>query len=243
MSNKHREEGRSFAAFLQGLSEEDRRNGNKAVALRVKAEYARFKEMYGAGMCYLCNSPLIHFDEKSPCIHWLLNPEGFRKNNIKEIAERYGLLQIQSLLRWYANEDKFAININNLAEEGNGNKLIELTIKYKTLEWSFSCSESDYLGHQGTKHSRHAHYHFQMRVDGRPFINFSDYYLPLSKMDVINIEAKRSQPGLIITRNSFGEGMDEMLGEPFGSDLKIKVNGDHLGSALKTNVNGIARLS
>jgi hypothetical protein len=35
-----------------------------------------------------------------------------------------------------------------MTEEGTGTKLFELTIRYKNLEWSISCSESDYLGHE-----------------------------------------------------------------------------------------------
>lgn len=229
MSNTYRQEGRSFAAFLQGLSQEDRRKGNEAEARRVQAEHARFKKAYDADMCYLCNQKLTYYDQNTPCIHWLLKPSGFQKKDIEQIAEKYGYLQIQSLLRWYANEDNFAININNLSEEGTGNKLIELTIKYKNLEWSFSCSESDFFGHQETEHSQHAHYHFQMRVDDRQFINFSDYHLPLSKMDIINIEANRSASDLISIRNSFGEGMDEMLDKDVVDQVlnSAVVNGDY----------------
>ena len=62
-----------------------------------------------------------------------------------EVARRFGFNHMQAFLRWVATEEAFAKNINDLADEGTG-KFIELTIKYKTLEWSFSCSESDYHG-------------------------------------------------------------------------------------------------
>ena len=213
MSDELRSKGKDFAEFLQGLTEEQIKEGNEAEYIRAQEEHRRFKEMYDSGMCYLCNKPLSSFSRKSPCIHWLLKPKGFKKKDIKAVADRYGVFQIQSLLRWYANEDAFAKNINNLIEEGTGTKLIELTIKYKHLEWSFSCAESDYIGHQNSQHSKHPHYHFQMRIDKRPFINFNDFHLPLSEMDVINIEAFRQKPGLIKQRYSFGEGMSEMFDE------------------------------
>jgi hypothetical protein len=99
-----------------------------------------------------------------------------------------------------------------MTEEGTGTKLFELTIRYKNLEWSISCSESDYLGHEASAYAKHPHYHLQMRVNGRPFIDYGDYHLPLSKMDIINIEAVRALP-LYRQGFSYGEGMNEVLTE------------------------------
>lgn len=184
---------------------------NEAEHLRAQNEHNRFKKAYDKGNCYLCKKSLKLFSKKTPCIHWLLKPKGFKKKDILSIANRYGMLQTQSLLRWYASEEAFAKNINNLASEGTGSKIIELTIRYKNLEWSFSCSESDYLGHKNSKHAKHPH--FQMRIDKRPFIGFNDFHLPLNKSDIINLEAIRSKPDLISERNSFGVGMDELFTE------------------------------
>jgi len=208
-----RNKGKSFAEFLAGLSEEERQKGNEAEFLRAQEEHDRFKEAYDSGNCYLCHKPLKSFSKKTPCIHWLLKPKGFKKKDMLSIANNYGVFQIQSLLRWYATEEAFAKNINNLSDEGTGSKIIELTIRYKNLEWSFSCAESDYLGHQNSSHAKHPHYHFQMRIDKRPFIGFNDFHFPLSESDVINMEAMRSKPDLISERNSFGEGMEEIFTE------------------------------
>lgn len=213
MSDIVRNKGRDFANYLESLSEEERHEGNKAEFLRVKKEHKEFKQAYDAGNCYLCHKSLRTFSRKDPCIHWLLKPKGFKKKDIISIANNFGLFQIQSLLRWYANEEAFARNINNFSEEGTGTKIIELTIRYKNLEWSFSCAKSDYMGHQKSRTSKHPHYHFQMRIDKRPFINFNDFHLPLSEMDVINIEAMRVKPNLVKEGHSFGEGMGEVLSE------------------------------
>lgn len=213
MSESLRNEGKDFAEFLAGMSEEDRQKGNEAEFLRAQEEHNRFKDAYDNGNCYLCHKPLKSFSKKTPCIHWLLKPNGFKKKDILSIANNYGVYQIQSLLRWYANEEAYAKNINNLADEGTGTKIIELTIRYKNLEWSFSCADSDYLGHENSKHAKHPHYHFQMRIDKRPFIGFNDFHLPLSRFDVINMEAIKSKPDLISERNSFGEGMEEIFTE------------------------------
>jgi hypothetical protein len=36
---------------------------------------------------------------------------------------------------------------------------------------------------RGGDHSKRPHYHFQMYVDGLPFVRFNDYHLPLSDAD------------------------------------------------------------
>ena len=135
-------EGKDFAKFLEGFSEEQIAEGNKKSHEQTQEEYQRFKDAFSDGACYLCGKPNLTFSKNNPCIHWLLKPKGFKNKSVELIAEKYGFFQIQSLLRWYANEESFARNINDLKDEGTG-KLFEVTIKYEHLEWSFSCSESD----------------------------------------------------------------------------------------------------
>lgn len=180
MSNLLRAKGKDYADFLESLSDEKRQECNEINFKNAEAEHKRFLE---------------HFiSKKVPCPHWLLKPKGFKKNDLPAITEYYGFFQIQSFLRWVANQDGFARNINDLIDEGTGSKLFEVTIKYKNLEWAFSCAESDFQGHLTSQHSKHSHYHFQMRIDRRPFINYSDFHLPFSERDIINIEAIRANP-------------------------------------------------
>ena len=211
MSEVIRAKGKDYAKFLNSLSEEQLVHGNEIDSQRAEAEHKRFLDNFSRGICYLCKRPLASFSKKSPCPHWLLKPKGFNKKDLLAIAQKYGFFQIQSFLRWVANQDGFARNINDLSEEGTGGKLFEVTIKYRNLEWAFSCSESDYLGHATSQHSKHAHYHFQMRVDRRPFINYNDFHLPFSEMDIINIEAIHALPDKVRQRFSFGEGMSDIL--------------------------------
>lgn len=213
MSEEIRSKGRGFAKFLDSLSEEQRAHGNEVDFRRAEAEHQRFQEAFSQGYCYLCKKPLALFSKKSPCAHWLLKPKGFKKNDLPALAQHYGFFQIQSYLRWVANQDGFARHINDLPEEGAGSKLFEVTIKHKNLEWAFSCAESDYLGHATSQHAKHPHYHFQMRVDRRPFINYSDFHLPFSEMDIINIEAMHALPSKVKQRFSFGEGMKDVLND------------------------------
>lgn len=221
MTEAARAKGQDFAHFLATLSVEKIAYGNKVNYRAAAAEYQSFLSHFTKESCYLCERPLASFSKKTPCPHWLLKPKGFKKKDLPAVAERYGFYQIQSFLRWVANQDGFAKNINDLLEEGTGSKLFEVTIKYKNLEWAFSCAESDYQGHATSQHAKHQHYHFQMRIDRRPFINYSDFHVPFSEMDIINIEAMRVNPNMK-QRFSFGEGMNDVL-----SDDTV----DHLVSA------------
>lgn len=211
MSDALREEGRHFAEFLAGLSPEERDRTSAQQAERTSAEHADFVEHFQRGECYVCGQPLRAFHKQTPCVHWLLRPKGFKKKDIEAVAQKYGYFQIQSFLRWVANQEGFARHINDLVEEGTGTKMFEVTIRYKNLEWSFSCAESDYLGHAASRNAKHAHYHFQMRDGGRPFIDYNDFHLPFSKMDVINIAAMRARPDMIKFGFRHGEGMKEVL--------------------------------
>jgi hypothetical protein len=104
-------------------------------------------------------------------------------------------------------------NINDLADEGTG-KLVEATIKYKNITWSFSCGVNDLSGHEtGQPHSQQPHYHFQMRVDDQPFIRYNDFHAPLSEADVGFLELKRTNPDKVQKRLAGGEGMNELLDE------------------------------
>ena len=212
MSEIFREKGKEYARFLETLTPEQLAHGNEVNYMNAQAEFSRFSSSFEVGICYMCEKPITSFSKKSPCPHWLLKPKGFKKNDLIAVAQKYGFYQIQSFLRWVANQEAFARNINDLSEGGAG-KLFEVTIKWRNLEWAFSCSESDYQGHATSQHSKHQHYHFQMRLDKRPFINYSDFHLPFSEMDIINIEAMRAHPEKVKQRFSFGEGMNDLIND------------------------------
>jgi hypothetical protein len=205
--------GKQFAEFLATLPDDLRRHGNDVNHEAAVVEYQQFLQHFANGACYLCKAPFASFSTKHPCPHWLLKPKGFKKKHFMDLARRYGYFQMQSFLRWMANQEAFAKNINDLPDEGTGNKLFEVTIRYKHLEWAFSCAPSDYEGHATSQHAKYPHYHFQMRVDRRPFIGYSDFHVPFSQMDVINIEAMHALPNKVKQRYSFGEGMREVLAD------------------------------
>jgi hypothetical protein len=211
VSEKLRQKGREFARFLQSLPEGERSRGSQIGLEQAKAEHEEFSRKFKEGICYLCHAPLSAFDKTLPCMHWLLKPKGFGKGDFPAITKKYGCFQLQSYLRWIANQGDYARNINDLLDEGTKGKLIELTIKYRHLEWAFSCSESDYIGHAMSQHAKHAHYHLQMRVYGQPFVKYNDFHVPFRGRDIINIEAMRAAPDLVKRRFFFGEGMNDVL--------------------------------
>ena len=144
-------------------------------------------------------------------VPWLLKPNGFTKWHFAEITKKFGCFQIQCFLRWIASEEAFGRNINDLADEGTG-KLIEMTIRYKDFEWSISCGETDYLGHQTTSlDSQKPHYHFQMRYKKGAFIRFNDFHNLFTVQDIHTIEAMKAEPGFITQHFAGAPGMNDIL--------------------------------
>jgi hypothetical protein len=213
MMKSTRERAQSFAQFMASLPPEEIARVNELNRKDAAEQHKKFSESFKAGQCSFCGNALTAFDAAKPCRHWLLKPEGVRKEHIEQIAAQFSWGILENYLRWVANEEAFAKNINDLADEGTG-KLLELTIKYKNLEWSFSCGESDLTGHDGGgEHSKQPHWHFQMYVDGNPFVRYNDFHLPLSEADAGFLEFMLANPGKVRRRLAGGAGMNEVLNE------------------------------
>lgn len=219
--------------FLRGLSPSEIEEWNQRQLKQAQQEHAEFSAAFKEGRCYLCGTELQDFVRIMPCLHWLLRPNGFSKSDFPAVVAAYGYRSISSYLRWVANEDRKAQNINDFADEGTG-KLIEETIRYKQLEWSISCGNSDFEGHQtNSPASRVPHYHFQMRVNKKPFIRFNDFHVPFNAQDLVEIGAMRSAPDLIKRMNVGGEGMDDVLnGVPLEKLIEHGVSSDDEANAM-----------
>lgn len=199
-----------MAEQLSALSEQERNAFSAASVDSSLREHGAFSEAFAADTCYLCGKPLATFSSDHPCLHWLLKPKGFKKKHLPAVIARYSMLQTETYLRWVANSDSLARNINDFAEEGTG-KLREVTIRYKHLEWSFSCALSDLRGHGSSTHSNFPHFHFQMRIDKRPFIDYGDFHLRLHERDANSLEIALRIPETLKIKFPGGEGMDEIL--------------------------------
>ena len=179
--------------FLKSLTPEQIAEGNRKEHEESVRQIAEFKKAYTTGRCYLCGE---QFDQmranRRPCTHWLLRRCKFRKNDFFKIVEHYDYHNIAAFLRWCANEEAHLRNINDLESEKSKRKVISYTIRWKNIEWTFDCTENDMNGH-GNGPSSRPHYHFQMRIDGRQFINFNEFHVPLSDRDLFNLNLMSEQ--------------------------------------------------
>lgn len=210
---KKSEDVDNFIKWFDSFSPEFIAKKNREEHERTVKQYEDFSEKYDRGICYLCNTSFKTFSSKKVCLHYLLKPKGFKKKHFRAIYKEYSFHQIQSYLRWLANKEKPLGNINNLTEEMSEKKLYEITIKYRYFEWSFSCSQNDFIGHGNSIESQKPHYHFQMRIDGLPFIDYSDFHIPFTDYDKFIINMKMKHPDKIKHTFPFGEGMEEALSE------------------------------
>lgn len=166
-------------------------------------EHRRFKEHYEREECYLCGKPFKTLSKSAPCIHWLLRRCKFKANDFSKVYQAFDYHQISSYLRWVANQERFQGNINDLVDEKGERKIVQTTIKWKNIEWTFDCSKTDYEGHGGSN-SSFPHYHFQMRIDGKQFINFNSHHIPFSEKDLFNLDLVHQSPDFV--KHSFGPG-------------------------------------
>jgi len=195
VSKSNRVEADAFQNFLDDLPVGELDRINALEHEKTIDEYERFITSYLLGECYLCKKPFKSISKKTPCLHWLLRRCKFKSKDFSKVYSKFDYHQIMSYLRWVANQERFQGNINDLNEERSNGKIIETTIKWNNIEWTFNCSASDYSGHGGN--SNFPRYHFQMRVDGRPFISFNQHHVPFSENDLFNIDLLHQKPEII----------------------------------------------
>ena len=212
--------------FLLSLSPEQIEEGNRLARAEQKRQVATFHAAYTDGKCHLCGLPFDQMRSSHPCTHWLLRRCNFKKNDLLKITEKYDYHNIATFLRWCANEEVFLRNINNLSDEKPDRKVISYTIKWKNIEWTFDCTENDLHG-DDNGHS-FPHYHFQMRIDGREFINFNEFHIPFSDRDLFHLSI-RDIPTVHHSFGAAGSGMQEAVSVDPASLLERAVptlNGD-----------------
>lgn len=195
--------------FFESLSPEQIAEANKLDHEEHLRQVTEFRSAYVEGRCYLCGNA---FDEKrneDPCLHWLLGRAGVKKKQFPKVFDKYDYHNIAAFLRWCANAEKPLKNINDLLEEKSDRKVISYTIKWKNIEWTFDCSENDLAGHAGS-HIDYPHFHFQMRIDGRQFINFNEFHFAFSDRDLFNLSL-RAKPWFNHSFGAAGSGMQDAV--------------------------------
>jgi len=196
-------------AFFRSLTPEQVKEGNRRGHEEYERQVAAFRAAYALGKCYLCGDAFDQKRSSAPCTHWLLRRFRFKKYDFPTVFREYDYHNIAAYLRWCANEEAPLRNINDLTQEKPARKIISFTIRWKNIEWTFECSENDLRGHGGP-HSSFPHYHFQMRIDGRQFINFNDFHVPLSEHDIFNLSL-RGEPWIHHSFGAAGSGMQAAL--------------------------------
>ncbi|EOI6454633.1 hypothetical protein ACMU59_001308 [Yersinia enterocolitica] len=170
-------------AFYASLSPEQIQELNEKMFNENERQAEKFKEYYQRGECYLCKKSFKTISRENPCLHWLLRQCKFKPKDLPLIYNKFSYTNIAAFLRWAANQERLVSNINDLSSERADRKVISNTIKWKNIEWTFDCANSDFSGHKNTSID-FPHYHFQMRIDGKQFINFNTFHLPFSDVDI-----------------------------------------------------------
>lgn len=179
-------------SFLESISPERVDEFNKKNLIKEAIEHAEFLSAFRKGCCYICGMKLSYFNESEKCLHWFLLPEGIKKKHFMGyLSEKIGFFQLDIYLRWVANTDERIKNINDLKNEKQDGKLVETTIRYNNLEWSFNYGKTDLEGHKGSRNGNFPHFHLQILQDDSPFIRFNDCHIPFSEIDLLNLEMSK----------------------------------------------------
>lgn len=238
--------------YLNSLPVEEIETRSKEDLEKAKKDFQELKDYLSKGKCNYCGQSISHFSEKKPCFHWLLKPKGFKKRHFPLLFKDKSFHQINAYLRWVANSELPIQNINDISGERLSNKIIEETIKYKNLEWSFCCSKNDMEGHKDKYKGREPHYHFQMKIDNLVIINYNGFHIPFNDYDnfcfaVEHDEFDRLKSGHIISAGmqsmfdnfSPEELLEKMHKSPENSPEKEQFSIDTLISAKKgTTISG-----
>jgi hypothetical protein len=210
-----------FAKWFRNLTEEEKRKGSLIETQRAEEDWREFADCFEKGICSICGKPIKSFSTKTPCLHWLLKPKGFKKKHFKELIDNFRYFRISAYVRWVAAIDGLIKNINDLKDEHPGDKVFDFTARYKHIKWSFSCSKSDLKGHQTSKNSNFPHYHMQMHVNNMPYIKYSDFHIPFDNEDLCNLELLQNHSDMVKHSYGRGDGMEAIFGNEDALDFII----------------------
>jgi hypothetical protein len=212
--------------FMDSIPKEEVERQTKLQDENNKAVYKEFTDGLKENKCFLCGGQMDSLDDKKPCFHWFTYPKGIKKKHFENYLTRpISYFQLESYFRWLANYERPIGNINDLREEMSPNSYLEMTIKYKNVEWAFSVGHTDKDGHINSKSGATPHYHIQMKVDNRIFIKFNDFHINFTDGDLFTIAMLEQAGDKVKMGHSFGHGM---------SILEDEENFDILEKAMTT---------
>jgi hypothetical protein len=86
MTNASGPSTQTFAQFMASLPRSEIDRVNELNRKEATAQHQAFREAFKGGTCSFCGNLLSSFDASKPCRHWLLKPEGVRKEHIEKLA-------------------------------------------------------------------------------------------------------------------------------------------------------------
>jgi len=202
------EKAKQYSNSLESMPEEQKIELQKQADKQYNNDHQIFLEAYKKEKCSICNKDFKTYSKSNPCLHWLLRKGKFKKKDYPLLTGKFDYHQINMYLRWVANAEYFQKNINDMKEEQSEKKLFQSTIKWKNIEWSFSCSITDFEGHDGIHN--YPHYHFQMTIDKRVFINYNGFHNKFSQKDLSYLYAIYND-GYTPSYGLHGSGMQDAM--------------------------------
>lgn len=193
-----------FIEWLKSLTKEEITYINQMEYEQAEKDHREFVDAFNEGKCSLCGKPLNSFDDKISCLHWLLRPKGFKKKHFPLLYEKFNYFRISSYVRWVASLAGPLRNINDLKDLHPGKKIVDFTAKHNHITWSFSCSNTDYVGHENSTYGKEPHYHVQMKLNGKIFISYGDFHISFHKEDLFNFELLINHGDLV--KHNYGRG-------------------------------------
>jgi hypothetical protein len=199
---------KDLRAFLDSIPQDEIDRQTLLQAEQNKRVHDEFIEGLKIGKCFLCDGQMDSFEVDKPCFHWFTNPQGIKKKYFESYLQKpIGFFQLDSYFRWLANTEKPIGNINDLKDETSATSYIEATYKYKDIEWAFSIGHTDKEGHLNSQVGSTPHYHIQMKVGGRVFLNFNNFHIPFSDSDLFTIEMLEQVGDKAKLGHSYGYGI------------------------------------
>jgi len=201
----------NLKCFFESFSQEEKDENTRLQTEENERVHNEFLDGLKIGKCFLCGGDLDTFDERKECFHWFTYPHGIKKKHFEEYLRKpIGFFQLDIYFRWLATVEKPLVNINDLKSESSSTSYLETTYKYKNLEWAFSVGKTDLDGHKGGKYGAKPHFHIQMRVDGRIFLNFNYFHIPFSDQDLFTITLLNQAPDKVKLGHTYGYGVGIM---------------------------------
>lgn len=192
----------TFKRFIESRTQREIEAQQRNDEEQYLRHYNAFFSAYKSESCYLCGLPFKTMSTDNPCVHWLLRRGKFKKKDFSRLFHIFGYTQMGALARWVANQERPFGNINDIEEGRDPRKIFQYTIRWRNVEWTFDCSRSDYEGHPG-RQTDFPHFHLQMRLDGRPFIDFGDFHIPFTEEDLYRLDLLLHVPEYVNV--SFGD--------------------------------------